>query len=135
MNIITVKATVASPINVVWDYWTKPAHIINWNFASPDWHCPAATSNLVPGGEFSYTMAAKDGSVSFDLNGTFEKVEPNKFLSYFLEDGRHVTVEFITNENAVEMIESFEPEEVNSLDLQEAGWQAILNNFKQYVEG
>jgi uncharacterized protein YndB with AHSA1/START domain len=135
MNKIIVKATVASSIEIVWAYWTKPEHVINWNFASPDWHCPAATSNLVPGGEFSYTMAAKDGSVSFDLNGTFEKVEPNKFLSYFLEDGRHVTVEFIANENSIEMIESFEPEEVNALDLQESGWQAILNNFKLYVEG
>ena len=83
MKKITVKASIRSTINVIWDYWTKPEHIMNWNFASPDWHCPAATSNLVPGGEFSYTMAAKDGSVSFDLNGTFEKVEPNKFLSYF----------------------------------------------------
>lgn len=135
MNKIIVKATVASSIEIVWAYWTKPEHVVNWNFASPDWHCPAATSNLVPGGEFSYTMAAKDGSVSFDLNGTFEKVEPNKFLSYFLEDGRHVTVEFIANENSIEMIESFEPEEVNALDLQESGWQAILNNFKLYVEG
>lgn len=135
MNKITVKAKIVSSIDIVWSYWTKPEHIVNWNFASPDWHCPSATSNLVPGGDFTYTMAAKDGSVSFDLNGTFEKVEPHKYLSFFLEDGRHVSVEFISHDDAVEIIESFEPEEVNSLDLQEAGWQAILNNFKHYVEG
>ncbi len=135
MKKITIRATVVSSLDIVWAYWTKPEHIVNWNFASPDWHCPAATSNLLAGGEFSYTMAAKDGSVSFDLNGTFERVEENKFLSFFLEDGRHVSVEFIQQEDAIEIIESFEPEEVNSLDLQEAGWQAILNNFKHYVEG
>jgi uncharacterized protein YndB with AHSA1/START domain len=105
-----------------------------WNHASDDWHCPAAENNLVPGGNFTYRMAAKDGSVSFDFNGTFQKVEPMKLLTYYIEDGRYVEVKFEEEGEYVNIIETFEPEEVNSLDLQQQGWQLILNNFKAHAE-
>jgi hypothetical protein len=31
-------------------------------------------------------------------------------------------------------VETFEAESTNSIDMQRGGWQAILNNFKKYVE-
>jgi hypothetical protein len=31
-------------------------------------------------------------------------------------------------------VETFEAEQINSVELQRAGWQSILNNFKLYVE-
>ena len=135
MHTITIKATINSSINTVWDFWTKPEHIMQWNNASPDWHCPSATNDLRVDGEFHYIMAAKDGSVNFDFWGTYVKVEPYQALEMYLGDGRNLKVEFNEIDGAVNITEIFEPEEVNSLELQEAGWQSILNNFKHYVEG
>ncbi len=135
MQTITVQNTIEASIETVWDYWTNPTHVINWNFASTDWHCPNATSDFKVGGEFHYMMAAKDGSVSFDFCGTFTKIDSNSSLQLFLEDGREVNLQFIKEGDVTKLIETFEPEEVNSLELQQQGWQTILNNFKAYVEG
>ena len=71
---ITVNATIQAPITKVWEYWTNPAHVKHWNFAASDWHCPEATNNLVVGGEFHYTMSAKDNSFSFDFWGTYQEI-------------------------------------------------------------
>jgi uncharacterized protein YndB with AHSA1/START domain len=135
MQTITVQNTIEAPIETVWDYWTNPTHVIHWNFASTDWHCPNATSDFKVGGEFHYIMAAKDGSVSFDFCGTYTKIDTKSTIQLFLEDGREVNLQFIKDGDATKLIETFEPEEVNSLELQQQGWQAILNNFKSYVEG
>lgn len=135
MHTITVKATINASINTVWDFWTQPEHIMQWNNASPDWHCPSATNDLRVDGEFHYTMAAKDGSVHFDFWGTYVKVEPYQALEMYLGDGRHLQVTFSAEDDTVLITEIFEPEEVNPMELQEAGWQSILNNFKHYVEG
>ncbi|MFM2393728.1 MAG: hypothetical protein RLZZ546_1710 [Bacteroidota bacterium] len=135
MEPITVQNTIEASIENVWALWTDPAHVKNWNFASNDWHCPKASSDFVVGGEFHYIMAAKDGSVEFDFCGTFTKIIDQSAIQIFLEDGREMNLQFIAEGQATKVIESFEPEEVNSLELQKQGWQAILNNFKAYVEG
>lgn len=135
MEPITVQNTIEAPIENVWALWTDPAHVKNWNFASNDWHCPRANSDFVVGGEFHYIMAAKDGSVEFDFCGTFTKIIDQSAIQIFLEDGREMNLQFITEGQATKVIETFEPEEVNSLELQKQGWQAILDNFKAYVEG
>ncbi len=135
MEPITVQNTIEASIENVWALWTDPAHVKNWNFASNDWHCPKASSDFVVGGEFHYIMAAKDGSVEFDFCGTFTKIMDQSAIQIFLEDGREMNLQFITEGQATKVIETFEPEEVNSLELQKQGWQAILNNFKAYVEG
>jgi len=135
MELITVEAIIEAPIEVVWNLWTNPAHVIHWNFASSDWHCPNATSDFTIGGEFHYTMAAKDGSVDFDFCGTFTKIINHSFIEIFLEDGRELNIQFESEGDATSIIETFEPEEVNSLELQKQGWQSILNQFKFYAEG
>lgn len=134
MSIITVNVLVNAPLETVWDSWTNPEHIINWNFASDDWHAPAAKNELSVGGAFAYTMAAKDGSFSFDFSGKFTEITPNKSMSYLLDDDRKVDITFEIFEGQVMLIESFEAETQNSEDLQRMGWQAILNNFKKYTE-
>jgi uncharacterized protein YndB with AHSA1/START domain len=134
MKTITVRETINAPLRKVWQYFTQPEHVMNWNFASSDWHCPAATNNLTAGGEFHYTMAAKDGSVSFDFTGTYEGFEKESVIVYFIEDGRKVIVTFEEEHDGVLITETFEPEEVNSMELQKMGWQAILDNFKKYTE-
>ncbi len=135
MELITVESTIEAPIDMVWDFWTKPEHVMHWNFASNDWHCPNANSDFNVGGEFHYIMAAKDGSVEFDFCGTFTKIIDKTFIEIFLEDGRELNIQFESEGNTTKIIETFEPEEVNSIELQKQGWQAILNNFKLYVEG
>ncbi len=131
---ITISTTIQASIEKVWDCWTLPEHIVNWNFASPDWHAPAAENDLREGGEFVFTMAARDGSVSFDFTGIYTSVELHKLIEYRIADGRKVSVQFLAEANHVVVTETFETENENSPEMQEAGWQAILDNFKDYVE-
>jgi len=131
---ITVEATVNAPVEKVWQYWTEPQHITQWNNASPDWHCPRSENDVRPGGTFSATMAAKDGSFSFDFGGTHDQVEQNKLIASTMGDGRTMEVHFQPEGNATKVVETFEMEMENSEELQRSGWQAILDNFKSHVE-
>ena len=135
MDFITVQNTIEATIDNVWELWTNPEHVKQWNFASNDWHCPKASSEFKVGGDFHYIMAAKDGSIEFDFCGTFTKIIDQTSIQIFLEDGREMNLLFEQDGNTTKVTETFEPEEVNSLELQKQGWQAILNNFKAYVEG
>lgn len=133
-NAITIQATVNAPIEKVWTFWNEPNHITQWAFASPDWHAPKAENDLRVDGKFSTTMAAKDGSFSFDFEGVYTKVEKHKSIEYTIADGRKVKIEFIAEGNQTNVVESFDPEGENPEDMQRDGWQAILNNFKTYTE-
>ena len=134
MNKITISSQINAPISTVWDYWTSPQHVQEWNFASNDWHCPSASSSFIVGGEFHYIMAAKDGSVNFDFWGTFVKINQLQSIDIVLGDGRELSISFGETQDGTIVTEIFEPEEVNSLELQKMGWQTIVNNFKDYVE-
>lgn len=131
---ITVEAIINAPVEKVWLLWTRPEHITQWNNASDDWHTPAAENDLHVGGKFSSRMEAKDGSMGFDFWGIYTKIEPLKFIGYTLGDERKVEIRFVAEENKTRIIETFDPEDVNSVELQQTGWQAILNNFKKYAE-
>ncbi|RZJ71833.1 SRPBCC family protein [Flavobacterium sp.] len=132
---ITIKTTVNAPIAKVWNFWSEPDHVRNWNNASPDWHTPKAENDLREGGKFSFTMAAKDGSFSFDFGGEYTQVVAHKTIAYVLEDARKVTVVFEEKGDSVEITETFDPENQNDPEFQRQGWQAILDNFKKYIEG
>jgi len=131
---ITVETLVNAPIEKVWKYFTEPAYIKQWNNASDDWHTPKATNNLSIGGRFSYTMAAKDGSFSFDFGGVYDDIQENKYIAYTLGDGRKVDILFSSTGENTKITETFEAEEQNPIERQQGGWQAILNNFKKLVE-
>ncbi|TDQ17223.1 uncharacterized protein YndB with AHSA1/START domain [Algoriphagus boseongensis] len=131
---ITLKAVIDAPLQKVWENWTQGKHVIGWNFASEDWHCPAAEYDLREGGKFSATMAAKDGSFSFEFWGIYSKIIPFQEIRSTMGDGRKLDVFFEQNGNQVLVTEVFEAEKQNSIDLQRQGWQAILNNFKTYCE-
>lgn len=133
-NMITVRAIINAPVEKVWEKWTNPNDIIKWNNASDDWHTPRAENDLRVGGKFVSRMEAKDGSTGFDFNGVYDTVKPLELIEYKMEGGRKVTVSFISDGEKTEVIEMFEPENENSLELQKNGWQAILDNFKKYVE-
>jgi uncharacterized protein YndB with AHSA1/START domain len=131
---ITIETTVNAPVEKVWAYWSEPLHIKRWNQASDDWHTTAAENDLRPGGTFRSRMEAKDGSFGFDFGGTYDAVEENKRIEYTMGDGRKVQVYFSPEGSATRIEEKFEAETTNSPEMQRAGWQAILDNFKQYTE-
>jgi len=131
---ITIDVLVRKPVEEIWEYFTEPVHIRNWNFASDDWHCPFAESELKVGGKFRYTMASKDGKHSFDFSGKFIDIGWWKFIKYELDDGRLVEIKFDECHEGTIIKEIFDAETIYPIDLQKAGWQAILNNFKIYAE-
>lgn len=131
---ITVQTTVKNTIDKVWEFWNKPEHITKWAFASPEWHSPRAENDLKEGGKFSTTMAAKDGSMSFDFGGEYTLVKENEAIYYTMGDGRKAEIIFKEIPEGVEIIESFDPETQNPEEMQQAGWQAILDNFRNYAE-
>jgi len=133
-NEITIEATVSAPIDKVWKYWNEPAHIMKWCQASPEWHVPAADNDLKAGGKFTTTMAAKDGSMSFDFWGIYDTVNTNELIEYTMGDGRKMKIVFTKSGDVTKVVESFEPEGENPREMQQAGWQAILNSFKSYTE-
>ena len=133
-TIVTIFATVNATIDKVWEFWTKPEHIVNWNHASDDWHTPKAQNDLREGGKFCWRMEAKDGSVGFDFEGTFDEIQFQRRIQYTLDDGRKVTVAFENNDSSTTITEIFEAESTNPVKMQQEGWQAIINNFKAYAE-
>ena len=131
---ITIKATVNAPVEKVWNAWSNPKDIMKWNSASDDWHTPKAENDLRTGGKFSSRMEAKDGSWGFDFGGVYDNVEEYKVIEYTMGDGRKVKVTFAGNGNTTEVVETFDAESENSIEMQRSGWQAILDNFKRYTE-
>ena len=132
---ITVETLVRSDIASVWKAWNTPEDIKRWNAASDDWHTTSSSLDLREGGKFKSRMEAKDGSMGFDFSGTYTKVVDNQVIEYALDDGRSVTVEFTEDGNGVKVVETFEAEPTNSPEMQRDGWQAILDNFRRFVEG
>lgn len=130
---ITVETKVRAPSELVWQAYTTPEDIVQWNAASEDWHTTKASVDLRVGGEFSSRMEAKDGSVGFDFAGTYTKVIPRELLEYAFGD-RAASIEFIDVPDGVQVRVTFDAEATHSIEQQQGGWQAILDNFARYVE-
>lgn len=131
---ITISVSIKAPVEKVWENFINPEAIMQWNNASDDWYTPKAVNDLRVGGSFIYTMAAKDGSFSFDFGGEYDNVLENQLIEYTIEDGRQVSVRFTGNDEETHIEEIFEAELQNPVEMQQQGWQAILNNFKAFVE-
>ncbi len=131
---ITIDAVINAPAGKVWSYWTGPGHITQWNFASDDWCCPRAENDLKVGGRANVRMEARDGSFGFDFEYQYNEVEPNRLLVYTLDDGRMVRTTFDEQAGKTHVTTIFDAEKQNPAEMQRQGWQAILNNFKAYVE-
>ncbi len=139
-NAITVESIINAPMEKVWKYWSEPEHITKWAFASDDWEAPYAENDLQTGGRFKTTMAAKDKSISFDLTGSYTAVVEHALIEYDMdraaneEKNRHVKTEFIEVPGGVKIVQTFDPENQNPIEMQTNGWQTILDNFKKYTE-
>ena len=133
-TVITVETTIDAPVEKVWETWTKPEHIKQWCAASDDWHAPKAENDVRVGGSFSTRMEAKDGSFGFDFGGVYDAVRINEYMEYTMGDERKVQITFTSHGNKTHVVESFEAESTNPIEMQKGGWQAILDNFKKYTE-
>jgi uncharacterized protein YndB with AHSA1/START domain len=131
---ITVETKVRAPIEHVWQAYTTPKDIVQWNAASDDWHTTRASVDLRVDGEFSSRMEAKDGSFGFDFAGTYTKIIPERLLEYSFGD-RTASIEFTEIPDGINVKVIFDAETTHSIEQQQGGWQAILNNFARHVEG
>ena len=131
---ITVSAEVHRELGTVWNAWTSPEHIVHWNFADDSWHAPAAVNDLHVGGKFSFRMEAKDGSMGFDFSGVYSEIIEQELIAYTMDDGRKARVTFEALGDSTVVTEIFEPETMNAHELQQTGWQMILDNFKRHAE-
>ena len=131
--LITIQTKVAVNLAKAWESWTSPEHITQWNQASEDWHCPSASNDITVGGKMISRMKAKDGSMGFDFEGTYTEVIPQTKLVILLGDGRHMSVFFELVDNEVLVTENFETEDVNPVELQQAGWQLILDSYARHT--
>ncbi|MCP5143294.1 MAG: SRPBCC domain-containing protein [Gammaproteobacteria bacterium] len=132
---ITISANINAPVAKVWNAWTTPEDICQWNAASDDWHTTESEIDLKVGGRFRSRMEAKDGSAGFDFGGSFTVVEPGARLDYLMDDNRCVTVLFEADGERTQVTETFDAENVHPPEMQRDGWQSILNNFARHVEG
>lgn len=133
-NKITITTVVHATATKAWDYWTSPTHIVKWNNASEDWHTTRVENDLQVGGKFLSRMEAKDGSFGFDFDGIYDEVVLNKHIAYTIGDGRKVIIDFEETDGQTKITETFEAENINSIEQQKVGWQSILDNFKKYTE-
>lgn len=131
---VSVQTIINAPIERVWDLWTLPEHIMNWNNASADWHTPYVENNLKTGSKFKFTMALKDGSDGFDFEGIYTKIEKLSLIEYKLLDDRTANVRFEIEGNNVKLTETFEPTTIELAQVEEQFCAAIIQNFKNYVE-
>ena len=131
---ISIETVVNASLDEVWDAWNRPADIQRWNHASDDWHTTRSTVDLRAGGRFLSRMEARDGSAGFDFEGTYTRVEPRQVIEYRMDDGREVQTQFSERADGVAIATTFDAETENSPEMQRQGWQAILDNFRRYVE-
>lgn len=131
---IKISTTVNANIEKVWNYYNNSNHIVNWNFANNDWHCPYANNNLKVNGKLCTRMEAKDKSFGFDFEATYNEIITHHKIVYTMPDNRVVVILFSKNNHSTDITIEFDAETINALELQKNGWQAILNNFKTYVE-
>lgn len=134
MDFIAIEAHINARVETVWNAYNSAEDIMQWNHASDDWHCISSSNDLRIGGKFKNRMEAKDGSFGFDFEGTYTELKPFKKIAYTMSDGRKVEMDFETHKQQTRLYIRFEPETENPVDMQRDGWQAILDNFKKYVE-
>jgi uncharacterized protein YndB with AHSA1/START domain len=131
---ITVQVTVNVSVEKAWMVWNEPEHITKWCTGSPDWHTPHAENDLRIGGRLFSRMEAKDGSAGFDFVATYTDIVNRKTIAYTMEDERNVKITFSNDGKTTTLVETFDAENENPIELQKEGWQTILNNFKEHVE-
>jgi len=132
-TVLTAETLVNAPIEKVWELWTTPKHIMEWNNLSDEWHNTKIENDLRVGGRFLFAMALKNGRFNFDFLGTYDEVKTNALITYTLDDGRKSSIIF-AGANPVKVTENFEANLTDSMEMQQNFCQAVLDRFKYYTE-
>ncbi len=82
----------------------------------------------------NWRMEARDKSAGFDFTGRYLEIIEHELIKLQLDDKRMVMIEFTPQLNQTLVTETFEAESENPVEMQKAGWQAILDNYKSYAE-
>src|SRR5690606_18203146 len=114
--------------------WNSAEGIKNWALADQSWGAESLENGLRPGGQFKAKMFARESGQGSDCAGTYDEVIAGQLIRYTMDDGRKVRIEFNQQEDEVEVKQWFDPETMNDIEYQKAGWQGFLDNFKRYVE-
>jgi uncharacterized protein YndB with AHSA1/START domain len=133
-NKITIKSTIETDIITLWHAYTEPNQIVQWNFASDDWQCPWAESDLKVGGKYTARMEARDGSYGFNFQATYTEIRPYERIVYVMDDGRVVSTTFLEANGVPTITTVFDAETQNPVEMQRKGWQSILENLKRYIQ-
>jgi uncharacterized protein YndB with AHSA1/START domain len=131
---ITVNTVLAAERKKVWEYYTQPTHMTQWNVPSRQWECLRVENDPRKGGKLFVRMEARDHSFGFDFEAVYETVQPEQFLSYTLTDGRNVQVWFEDLGLQTKVSVRLDTEPKNCPKMQQQDRQAILERFKRYVE-
>lgn len=132
---ITVEITIKAPLEAVWESWTKPSIIQQWNGVSQDWYCTVADIDLHEGGHFNYRLEHQSDQHSFSVNGTFTRIKLLRLIHYKLDDDRSVEIEFIEQaDHSIRITQTFDPSPDTSPQAQQDKWQDIMRYFKKVVE-
>lgn len=132
---IRIEVQVRANISVVWKAWNDVQAVSKWAFASSDWGAEGIENDLRVGGRYASRMFARDGSAEFEFGGVYDEIIELERIAYTMDDNRKVITTFESNEDGTKIVQEFDPESENSEEMQRQGWQAILDNFAQYVDG
>ncbi|WP_454880067.1 SRPBCC domain-containing protein [Sphingobacterium detergens] len=124
---------VEKPLEDVWEHWIGSASIKQWNIPFDDWHCPEVENDFREGGQFNFRMERRDDHEGFDYRGVYDRIIPLEYIES-TSGGRNCIVEFQAIDNNTIIRETFEPDAVTPLDLQQNFTDAVLVNFKKFVE-
>lgn len=130
---LTVETLARTDLQTAWSAYNTPEDIVRWNTASEDWHTPRSRVDLREGGTFSTRMEAKDGSMGFDFEGTYTRVVPHEAIDYRMADGREVAIRFSEEQDGTRVRVTFDAESQNPAEMQQQGWQAILDSFGRHA--
>lgn len=131
---IAIETMIHAPVRDVWEYWTNPDHIMKWSRASEEWFTSSVENEVRPGGRFYSRMESRDGTMGYNFSGRYDEVVPGDHLFYTLDDGRKVQVYFFPEGDHTRVRQTFETENGNPFEMQQKGWQAILDHFKAHAE-
>jgi uncharacterized protein YndB with AHSA1/START domain len=77
---LLITRTLNAPIDLVWEVWTQPEHIVNW-WGPNGFSNTITTMDLQHGGEWNLVMHGPDGT-DYVNKSTFKEVIPFKKISY-----------------------------------------------------
>lgn len=77
---LTIKRTLKAPVQLVWDAWSQPGHIVKW-WGPKGMETKVNKQEFKVGGEWNYSMEMPNGS-EFIADGIYKEiVELKKIIS------------------------------------------------------